>query len=72
MPLDLKDEYLFMDEATLSARAQDTLDNQGWNTEGRIYSATYLRAGMALAQLRERIIEIAFDDASTASIEAIL
>jgi hypothetical protein len=56
-----------MDEATISARAQDTLDSQGWNTQGAVYSSTHLRTGAILARLREQIIEMAPGHASTAS-----
>jgi hypothetical protein len=72
MPLDLKDEYLFMDEDTLSARAQDTLDSQGWNNEGGVYSSTYLRVDVTFARLREQIIEMALGHASTASTADVL
>ncbi len=72
MPLDLKDEYLFVDNATLFARVQDTLDDQGWNIAGGIYSSTYLRAGAAFARVRECITEVALDNASTVSISDIL
>ncbi|KAH8894588.1 hypothetical protein GQ53DRAFT_858041 [Thozetella sp. PMI_491] len=65
LPLDLKDEYLFMDEETLFAKAQETLDSRGWNTEGGIYSATYLRGGVILSRLREQVIEIALGHAAT-------
>ncbi|RYP55434.1 hypothetical protein DL769_010176 [Monosporascus sp. CRB-8-3] len=58
LPLDIKDEDLFSDEATL-AKAVDYVDEKGWNTRGQLYSSTYIRARALIASIREEIFEVA-------------
>lgn len=57
LPLDLADEDLSADEATLM-RAVNSLDPQGWNTKGEVYSATVMRARSLLANIRDELIEL--------------
>lgn len=68
MPLDIKDEYLFLDQESLSEKARTTVDEKGWNTEGGFYSATINRARYMLAQIREQIAEIALGNDFNASV----
>ncbi|KAL2883948.1 hypothetical protein SGCOL_000586 [Colletotrichum sp. CLE4] len=70
-PLDLKDDHLLSDEATL-ARHVAALDENGWNTEGGLYSATIIRARVMLAQIRDEIFEIALGQGSVTLVEALL
>ncbi|KAL7933181.1 hypothetical protein V8C35DRAFT_305115 [Trichoderma chlorosporum] len=58
LPLDLRDEDLIADAATLQ-RAVKRLDDRGWNTQGRIYPVTLIRARRMLAALLEEVMEIA-------------
>ncbi|EHK25749.1 uncharacterized protein TRIVIDRAFT_114907, partial [Trichoderma virens Gv29-8] len=58
LPLDLSEEDLIADEATLQKAVQG-LDARGWNTKGRIYPITLIRARRMLAGLFEEVIEIA-------------
>lgn len=59
MPLDIKDEDLFLDQQSLLERVRTTTDKNGWNTENGFYSGTYIRARYQLALVREQIAEIA-------------
>ena len=58
LPLDLSDEDLVADEATLR-KVVSELDDQGWNTKGHIYPATLIRARRLLAGTLEEVMEIA-------------
>ncbi|KAL7810266.1 hypothetical protein V8C44DRAFT_332764 [Trichoderma aethiopicum] len=58
LPLDLADEDLVADEATLR-KAVSELDDRGWNTKGQIYPATLIRARRMLASTLEEVMEIA-------------
>jgi len=58
LPLDVSDEALFAGGETL-ARAIASLDENGFNMDGEIYSATILRARTLLALVRDEILEIA-------------
>ncbi|KZL87499.1 fungal specific transcription factor [Colletotrichum incanum] len=70
-PLDLKDEYLLADEATL-ARHVAALDEKGWNTEGGLYSATIVRARVMLAHIRDELFEIALGHGPVTPVETLL
>ncbi|GJC82827.1 hypothetical protein ColLi_05665 [Colletotrichum liriopes] len=70
-PLDLKDEYLLADEATL-ARHVATLDENGWNTEGGLCSATIVRARVMLAHIRDELFEIALGHGPVTPVETLL
>jgi hypothetical protein len=58
LPLDVSDEALLAGGETL-ARAIASLDENGFNTDGKIYSPTILRARTLLALVRDEILEIA-------------
>ncbi|KAM0425584.1 hypothetical protein ACHAPT_009115 [Fusarium lateritium] len=58
MPLDISDEDLGSDDATLM-RAFNSLDNHGWNTAGEIYPTTIIRARHMIAVIRDELIDIA-------------
>jgi hypothetical protein len=58
LPLDLADEELIADEATLR-KAVSELDDRGWNTKGQIHPATLVRARRMLAGNLEEVMEIA-------------
>ncbi|WQF83147.1 hypothetical protein CDEST_08161 [Colletotrichum destructivum] len=70
-PLDLKDEYLLSDEATL-ARHVAALDEHGWNTEGDLNSATIVRARVMLAHIRDELFEIALGHGPVTPVETLL
>ncbi|WDK17844.1 fungal specific transcription factor domain-containing protein [Colletotrichum graminicola] len=70
-PLDLKDEYLLADEATL-ARHVANLDENGWNTEGGLCSATFIRARVMLAHIRDEVFEIALGHGPVTPVETLL
>ncbi|KAK2000425.1 fungal-specific transcription factor domain-containing protein [Colletotrichum falcatum] len=70
-PLDLRDEYLLADEATL-ARHVANLDENGWNTEGGLCSATFGRARVMLAHIRDEIFEIALGHGPVTPVETLL
>jgi hypothetical protein len=58
MPLDISDEDLGSDDATLM-RAFNSLDDHGWNTVGEIYPTTMIRARHMIAVIRDELIDIA-------------
>ncbi|RYP10008.1 hypothetical protein DL764_000937 [Monosporascus ibericus] len=58
LPLDIRDEDLFSDEATL-AKTVDYVDDKGWNTRGEVYPSTFIRARALIASIREEIFEVA-------------
>ncbi|RYP62340.1 hypothetical protein DL771_009779 [Monosporascus sp. 5C6A] len=58
LPLDIKDEDLFSDEATL-AKTVDYVDDKGWNTRGQLYPSTFIRARALIASIGEEIFEVA-------------
>lgn len=57
LPLDLRDDYLF-EEGGLDRAITETLDSEGWNTEGGLYYSTYTRANALLLQVADEIFEI--------------
>ncbi|KAM0809602.1 hypothetical protein AB5N19_09946 [Seiridium cardinale] len=72
MPLDIKDEDLFLDQKSLIEKVRTTVDDKGWNTEGGFYSATYIRARYKMAQFREQIAEIALGNDCQATVDDLL
>ncbi|KAH6604513.1 hypothetical protein Trco_006220 [Trichoderma cornu-damae] len=58
LPLDIGDEDLVADEATLQKAVQE-LDERGWNTRGAIYPATLIRARRMFAAILEEVMEVA-------------
>lgn len=67
LPLDLDDDQLMMEGPELTEAIQ-RLDPQGWNTEGKTYCTTYIRAVMLLLRVREEILQISLGH-STGSLE---
>ncbi|KAK7420576.1 hypothetical protein QQZ08_010335 [Neonectria magnoliae] len=68
LPLDLPDEVLLADDEAVITRAVQALDDQGWNTEGRLHSATLLRARVMIAFIREELLEVALSNGSLATL----
>lgn len=65
LPLDLDDEHLVADRGILDA-AVASLDNNGWNTEGRVSAATVIRAQVMAALIRDELAEAVLGKSSTA------
>ncbi|TFB02972.1 hypothetical protein CCMA1212_005430 [Trichoderma ghanense] len=57
LPLDLRDEDLLAGGEALK-RAVEGLDENGWNTGGKMYSATVTRARCIVAMIRDELVEI--------------
>ncbi|EGX95998.1 C6 transcription factor [Cordyceps militaris CM01] len=70
MPLDIADEDL-LDTARL-ARAAQSLDRHGWNTDGRLHSSTAIRARFMISMIRDELIEASLGKASHVNIEYLL
>lgn len=73
LPLDLSDEVL-LEGGDALARAVEALDEDGWNTEGKLYTTTILRARTSLSYIRDAILEIALgskaaEDVTTTIVE---
>lgn len=58
LPLDLDDNVLLEGGALLSS-AITSLDANGWNTDGQIYSTTILRARTMFSFIRGEILVLA-------------
>lgn len=58
LPLDIGDDDLASDRETIM-KAVYALDDQGWNTQGNVHSATVIRARSMLSNIREELLEIA-------------
>ncbi|CZR48908.1 uncharacterized protein FPRO_12349 [Fusarium proliferatum ET1] len=56
-PLDLEESALLSDKENFQRRSQ-LLDQDGWNTDGRIYSSSLLRVRMMIALARDEILEV--------------
>lgn len=46
------------DQATLT-EAMKTLDDRGWQTQGRVHSVTFMRARIMLSYVLDELVEIA-------------
>jgi hypothetical protein len=57
-PLDIGDQWLLYSDQEELMRIAGTLDANGWNTDGRIYTSTRVRAYYFLALIRDEILEI--------------
>ncbi|KUL92388.1 hypothetical protein ZTR_02229 [Talaromyces verruculosus] len=57
LPLDLPDEYLFGEKESLQ-RFLQSLDDDGWNRNGKLYPATLMRMRCILSNLREQVLEL--------------
>jgi hypothetical protein len=64
LPLDISDEVLLTGGQTL-IRAVAALDPNGWNTEGKLFSTTLVRARNMFARILEEILEIALGPDNT-------
>ena len=58
LPLDLCEEDVYGGRERLEA-AVSRLDPNGWNKDGRIFTATWIRALAMLSPIREGILELA-------------
>lgn len=61
LPLDVECETLLAKRSDRLLK-REQLDINGWNTDGRIYFATSMRARMLLAKSRDRILELGLSD----------
>lgn len=57
LPLDLPDEDLFREKESLQSVIQ-SLDDNGWNCDGKVYPATLMRMRHILSSLREQVLEL--------------
>lgn len=71
LPLDLSDETLLADSATI-AREVAALDANGWNRTGECHQATMIRARRILMTVKDEILEVALGDPIYTSTEALL
>ncbi|RAL12828.1 putative transcription factor [Aspergillus homomorphus CBS 101889] len=62
-PLDIADEDLFLDSASLNAVLAG-LDDQGWHREARFMPATVMRIRHFLSTLREQVLELSLGNKS--------
>jgi hypothetical protein len=60
-PFDLSEEVL-MEGGEALQQAIDALDENGWNTEGEIYSSTATRAHGTLSPLLNEVLELSLGD----------
>ncbi|KAG5808549.1 hypothetical protein H9Q74_002527 [Fusarium xylarioides] len=70
-PLDLEESALLSDRATFRSKSQ-LLDQNGWNTDGRIYSSSLLRVRMMIALARDEILEVVLAQDGAYSIAEIM
>ncbi|CAH0004403.1 unnamed protein product [Clonostachys byssicola] len=71
LPLDLSDEELAADPMAFE-QAVRALDANGWNTKGRLYSSTLIRARYLGSFIRDELIEIALGDPNLVTIDQLL
>ncbi|OTA55892.1 hypothetical protein K449DRAFT_387928 [Hypoxylon sp. EC38] len=71
LPFDLSDEVIFSNNETFM-KAVERLDERGWNTDGKIYPSTRIRARTMIAAIREELFEIALANEQVASVETLL
>lgn len=68
LPLDLQDEDLMSDEPTL-AEAMKTLDDRGWQTQGRVRSVTLMRARIMMSYVLDELVEIALGNDTNITVD---
>ena len=56
-PLDFDDDQFAMDPEEVETIKQN-LDDSGWNSVGKAYPSTYLRALMVMSGIRDMILEV--------------
>ncbi|KAM0250692.1 hypothetical protein ACHAQJ_008526 [Trichoderma viride] len=71
LPLDLPNDALMKGGDALREAVKD-LDENGWNTSGKMYSATFTRARYIIALLRDELIEIGIGKARQKVASALL
>ena len=71
LPLDLGDHSL-LESAHNSSTLLGTLDQNGWNTQGRVYSATLLRARAMMAYVRDEVLELVLGTGQELPIENLM
>ncbi|CAG9940068.1 unnamed protein product [Clonostachys rosea f. rosea IK726] len=71
LPLDISDRHFFSGKGDLDAAIQ-SLDENGWNTNGEVASITITRARAELGYNREKIIEIALGNGRDVNIDTLL
>lgn len=71
LPLDIRDTDLAADEATL-LKAFNSLDENGWNTDGGMYSSTLIRARCMIAYIRDELFEIALSKGVPVKVDDLL
>ncbi|OAR03112.1 hypothetical protein LLEC1_06387 [Akanthomyces lecanii] len=70
MPLDIADQDL-LDPASLE-RAAQSLDDKGWNTDGKLHSSTAIRARFMISMIRDELVEATLSKASHVDIDYLL
>ncbi|KAJ3535839.1 hypothetical protein NM208_g6969 [Fusarium decemcellulare] len=68
LPLDIQDDDLMSDRATLE-EVTNRLDDRGWDTRGEIYSVTLVRARTLVANILDELIEIALGKDANISVD---
>lgn len=71
LPLDISDRHFFSEKGDLDAAVQ-SLDENGWNTNGEVGSITITRARAELGYNREKILEIALGNGRDVNIDTLL
>ena len=56
-PLDLDDNIIATDDPEVLNEALSRLDSEGWNTESRIWSASWIRMRSQLSVSKEKFLE---------------
>jgi hypothetical protein len=57
VPLDLDDNIISISDLDALNQALARLDDNGWNTDGRIWSTSWVRLRYYMAVVKERILE---------------
>ncbi len=70
MPLDIADQDL-LDAASLE-RAARSVDDKGWNTDGKLHSSTAIRARFMISMIRDELVEATLSKASHVNIDYLL
>lgn len=70
MLLDIADQHL-LDAASLE-RAAQSLDDKGWNTDGKLHSSTAIRARFMISMIRDELVEATLSKASHVNVEYLL
>jgi len=71
LSLDLSDEVLMTGDKALD-KAVAALDENGWNTEGKVYDATNCRHMLTYFALLDEIMEVFIGNSSQWSLERVM